>query len=172
MSKNYSSTCPCCGKLYDELPLCFGNEYPDYYFSVPPEERDKRIELTESLCIVDDHYFHRGRITIPIIDHSEDLVFNVWTSISKENFELRNGIWNEPDRVKRGPYFGWLQTIVPTYGNALNIKTMAYENEAGIIPTIKVTEDKHPLKLDQQNGITLKIAHEKVEFILSDQHKE
>jgi hypothetical protein len=78
------------------------------------------------------------------------LIFNVWTSISKENFELRNEIWNESNRIEYGPYFGWLQTTVPTYGNTLNIKTAAYENEAGLIPTIKVFEDLHPLKTENQ----------------------
>lgn len=133
---------------FDEMPLCFGDEYPDYYFSVPPEERDNRIELHESLCIVDDHYFHRRRLIIPIIDHAENLIFNVWTSISKENFELRNEIWNEPNRTGHGPYFGWLQTVVPTYGDTLNIKIIALENEAGLIPTIEVIEDFHPLRTD------------------------
>jgi hypothetical protein len=172
MSKAYSFTCHCCGKTYDEIPLCFGNDFPDYYFSVPPEERDKRIELKESLCIIDDHYFHRGRLIIPITDNPEDLIFNVWTSISKDNFELRNEIWNAEDRTKYGPYFGWLQTIVPTYGDTLNIKTTAYENEVGLIPTIKVFEDLHPLKTDQENGITFQVALEKVQAMLADLHKK
>ena len=45
--------CSCCGKNFGKLPLCFGADYPDYYFSIPPEEREKRIELKESLCVVD-----------------------------------------------------------------------------------------------------------------------
>lgn len=173
MATTYSFTCRCCGKVYNELPLCFGNDYPDFYFSVPPEERESRVEHTESLCVVDErHFFHRGRITIPIVDYHEDLIFNVWTSISKENFELRNEMWNDIDRAKYGPYFGWLQTTVPTYGNTLNIKTMAYESEAGLIPTIKVIEDLHPLKTDQEKGITFKEAFEKVQIIMADSHKK
>ena len=67
LKKNKSTAfkCDCCGTEYNEMPLCFGSEYPDYYFSVPIEEREKRIELKESLCVVDEkHFFHRGRLRI------------------------------------------------------------------------------------------------------------
>jgi len=170
---NFSFTCSCCGKVYDEMPLCFGNDYPDYYFTVPTEEREGRIELTESLCIIDsEHFFHRGRLTIPILDHQEDLVFNVWTSISKENFEIRNDLWNDPTRVNHSPYFGWLQTVVPTYENTINIKTIACEEEVGLIPRIKVIEEGHQLMIDQENGISFESAKLKVQQILAEWHNE
>ena len=170
MIEKYSFTCNCCGKVYNGIPLCFGNSYPDYYYSIPRDEREERIELTESLCVIDNHFFHRGRVIIPIIDYSEDLIFNVWTTISKENFELRNDLWNEPNRIDQDPYFGWLQTIIPTYGDTLNIKTMAYEAEVGLIPYIEVIEDNHSLLRDQQNGISFDVAFDKVQKILKDQH--
>jgi hypothetical protein len=169
--KRFSYTCSCCGKTYDEMPLCFGGEFPDYYFSVPPEERATRIELTESLCVIDqEHFFHRGRITIPITDHNEDLLFNVWTSISNDNFNLRNSMWDDPERVHNNPYFGWLQTLVPTYGNTLSLKTVAREQEIGLIPSIEVIEEDHPLTIDQKNGISFEMAVKKVDAILKDFH--
>jgi hypothetical protein len=163
--------CSCCGQIYDELPLCFGSDYPDYYFSVSPDEREKRIELRESLCVVDEeHFFHRGRLTIPIIDHNENLIFNVWTSVSAENFGKRVDLWNDQNRIKEEPYFGWLQTTVPTYGDTLNIKTIAIEQEVGVIPVIKSIEDGHRLTIDQENGITYKRAVEIVDDIMRNQH--
>src|SRR5689334_23351912 len=89
-SKKITYKCSCCGEVYDEVPLCFDGELPDYYYTVPPEERAERIELQKSLCIVDkEYFFQRGRLTIPIIDHTENLIFNVWTSISEDNFGNR-----------------------------------------------------------------------------------
>lgn len=163
--------CSCCGQVYDELPLCFGSDYPDYYFSIPPNEREKRIELKESLCVVDEqHFFHRGRLTIPITDHNENLIFNVWTSISEDNFGKRMDLWEDPNRTKEEPYFGWLQTTVPTYGDTLNIKTIATEKEVGVIPEIKSIEEGHRLTIDQENGITYKRAVEIVDEIIRQQH--
>jgi hypothetical protein len=163
--------CTCCGQVYDELPLCFGSEFPDYYFSVPVEEREKRIELKKSLCVVDNqHFFHRGRLTIPIIDHKENLHFDIWTSISPENFNKRMDLWENPNRTKEEPYFGWLQTNVPSYGETLNIKTIAIEQQVGNIPEIKSIEEGHALTIDQDAGITYKRAVEIVDEIIRSQH--
>ena len=171
MENELSFTCPCCGEVY-ELNLCFGNEYPYSYFSVPEDEIDKRVELTKSMCVIDEeHFFHRCRITIPIINRTESLIFNIWTSISEDNFVLRNDSWDDPARVNQGPYFGWLNNIIPTYGETLNIKTMAYENEVGFIPTLKVIEENHPLTYDQENGITFDEAIKKAQHIF-DWHKK
>lgn len=164
--------CSCCGQVYDELPLCFGSDFPDYYFSVPPDEREKRIELKESLCVVDEQrFFHRGRLTIPITDHNENLIFNVWTSISADNFGKRMDLWEDPNRTKEEPYFGWLQTIVPTYCETINIKTIAREQEVGLIPEIISIEEGHRLTIDQENGITYKRAVEIVDKIMKQEHK-
>jgi hypothetical protein len=168
----FSFRCSCCGKTYDEVPLSFDSEFPDYYFTVPIEERSSRIELEDSVCIIDkEHFFHRGRLIIPITDHPEDLTFHVWTSISRDNFNKRMDLWEDPDRVEQAAYFGWLQTIVPTYGNTINIKTIACEQKVGLVPLIKVTEDGHPLTIDQKNGISYTTALEKVETILKEYHQ-
>jgi hypothetical protein len=170
-NKKFSYKCACCGQVYNEMPVCFGSDYPDYYFSVPPDERATRIELAESLCAVDkEHFFQRGRITIPIHGHKEGLVFDVWTSISRENFEIRNSMWKDPERVQNTPYFGWLQTVVPTYRDTLNLKTIAREQEVGLIPNIELIEEGHPLTLDQRNGISFDAAAHKVASILKGLH--
>lgn len=117
------------------------------------------------------HFFHRGRLTIPINDYKEDLIFNVWTSISEDNFEIRMDAWEDPKRTENDPYFGWLQSIIPTYGDTINIKSIALENEVGLIPEIRITEDDHPLRVDQENGITYDQAQEIVNEILRRQHR-
>lgn len=163
--------CSCCGEEYSELPFCFGSEVPAYYFSIPPEERERRVEKNESLCVIDEtHFFHRGRLTIPIHDNDQDLFFDIWTSISEVNFKRRNELWNDPQRVNESPYFGWLQAEVPTYGDTINIKCIAIENEVGFIPSIQIIEEDHPLKTDQENGITFEKALEIVGFILASGH--
>lgn len=168
MSTPIAFKCSCCGKVYNELPLSFSGDYPAYYFEVPKNEIEQRVKLTENLCIVDDYYFHKGELMIPINDYPKDLIFNVWMTITKENFELRNTLWHDPERLKQQPYFGFLQNIVPTYDNSFYLKALACENNVGFTPDIVVIEENHPLRIDQLNGITLKEAHEKVQLILKD----
>jgi hypothetical protein len=163
-SNQYIYKCSCCNKIYENRSLCFGADVPSSFFSIPENERDARIQLDKSWCVIDDKYFfHRGRLAIPIIDHGEQLIFDAWTSISEDNFCNRMDFWEDPFRVNEGPYFGWLNTNIPTYDNTINLKTIAIEQEVGCIPDIMVTEENHPLKLDQKKGIsmdkTLDIVH-------------
>lgn len=152
---NYSFKCQKCGDEH-ELVLCFGIDKPSYYFSIPKDEVERRVVINDDLCIIDQsHYFIRGRLTIPVLDHSENLEFNVWISLSAESFDRVNKAWNEPDRINEPPYFGWLQTLIPGFSDTLNIKTLVHTNEVGRIPTIKVIEENHLLKESQQNGMSL-----------------
>lgn len=166
-----SFVCNCCGILYDEMPLCFGSDFPDFYFSILPEERESRVEITDSLCVIGEHFFHRGRLSIPIVNYPDPLEFNVWTTISQDNFILRNDLWNDPHRVAQRPYFGWLQTQIYPYQDTLNIRTVAHEQPVGYIPIIEVIAEDHQLFYDQQNGITLSDATERVQILLAKKHK-
>jgi hypothetical protein len=151
-----SFTCPTCGETHAGPSFCFGADFPDYYFSIPPEERGQRIEINRDLCVVDEsHFFIRGRIEIPIIGHDEPFCWNVWTSLSEENFEKTNELWNEPGRESEPPYFGWLQTVLPSYPDTLNIKTMVHTQPVGTIPRVRIIEESHPLLEDQEHGITM-----------------
>lgn len=163
---SYSFTCTKCGE-HHEVILCFGAEYPVYYFSIPPEEREKRIVMNQDLCVVDDEqFFIRGRITIPIKDAKQELVFNVWTSLSRDNFIRVNDMWDEETRTQEPPYFGWLQTSIPGYINTVNIKTLVHTQQVGFIPEIEVVEENHPLQLAQLHGITIEIANGIAEKII------
>ena len=128
--------------------------------------------MKESLCVIDKKYFfHRGRLIIPIINFDKDLIFNVWTSISEENFRVRMDLWEDPNRVNNQPYFGWLQTNISTYGDTLNRKTLVFEDEIGLIPIVKLIEENHRLTTDQENGITFKSVKMIINEILKKEHQ-
>lgn len=160
-------TCSCCGEFHAEVPLCFGAEYPDFYFSVPPQERETRVEYGTDWCVVDEeHFFVRGRIEIPIIASEEVFCWNVWTSLSEKNFLRTNEVWNDSERVNEPPYFGWLNTHLPGYSTKGSIKTMVHTQEVGAIPKVEVFEEEHLLTLEQQEGITWQRVQELVEAAL------
>ena len=68
------------------------------------------------------------------------------------------------------PYFGWFETVIPTYNNTINIKTLIHTEPVGLIPTVEIIEENHQLRKDQQEGITLKRAVEIVDSVMKDQH--
>jgi len=165
--------CSCCGKEFKQLPFCIGAEFPDYYFSVPEEEIENRVHFTKDLCVIDDEYFFiRGRINIPIIDYPESFAFNIWTTLSESSFMRVQELWNNPERVNEPPYFGWLNTKIPTYNCSENIKTNVHTTSLEFIPEIKIIEENHQLKVDQDNGITLQKAFEILEVVMPGFHNK
>jgi hypothetical protein len=158
--------CHTCGEVHDDLPD-MGIDYPDYYFGVPEEERDRRVKLTGDTCIIDDEeFFIRGLIEIPIRDYSRTFGFGVWVSQKKENFYtyLENF---DSDQI--GPFFGWLSNNISFYtADTLNLKTMAHFRSGGLRPQIELEPTDHPFAIDQRNGITLEKAWEIAHFYNTD----
>lgn len=155
-------TCSCCGEIHDDLPdLSF--DRPSYASDVADDEFDKRVNLNEDLCVVDDElYFIRGVIKIPIRENEQNLGFGVWVSLKKENFEAYLENYDTPDI---GPFFGWLSSEFKFGGEpTLSLKTMAHFQGNGQRPLIELDESDHPLSVAQRNGIGLdeawKIAHD------------
>ena len=157
-----SYSCTCCGKVHDDLPdVAF--DMPGYARSIPGDEQSQRVKIDSDLCAVDqEHFFIRGVLLIPIINHNQSLGFGVWVSQKRENFQCYLANY---DSEKIGPFFGWLSNEFNFKGQpTLNLKTMAHFQGNGQRPLIELEESNHPLYLAQKNGITLdeawKIAHE------------
>ncbi|HEY2783841.1 MAG TPA: DUF2199 domain-containing protein [Fimbriiglobus sp.] len=152
--------CITCGQDHDGLPD-IGATYPDPWFGVPEVERSSRVQWTSDTCRIDDDYFIRGVILIPVVDYPQSFGFGAWISQSKENFESYVKNYNSPDI---GPFFGWLCTRIHSYqpADTYLLKTKAHFVGHGQRPLIEVEPTDHPLALDQQNGITLARAWEMV----------
>lgn len=147
-----SYICSCCGQQHDELPhVCF--DQPVYAQQVPEEERTERVELNSDLCIVDDDYFIRGVIEIPVHGQTDRFGIGVWISQKPENFQTYAEHF---DSDEIGPFFGWLSNDFDFGGvSILSLKTMAHFRGNGLRPSIEVESTNHPLAIAQRDGMSL-----------------
>jgi hypothetical protein len=80
-----SFQCHTCGETHEGLPD-IGSDYPDPYYAIPEDERERRVFVTSDLCSIDDEdYFIRGVIEIHVHDLDRPFGFGVWVSQKKEN---------------------------------------------------------------------------------------
>lgn len=149
--------CAACGKLHDELPH-IGMDRPDAWWAVQDDAQEHHVELTPDTCIIDDDYFIRGVIEIPIIGEREPFGFGVWVTQRRENFYT---YVDNFDSDAIGPFFGWLATEISFYPVATTLlKALAYFRRGGQRPRIQLQPTEHPLSMDQHNGISLARAWE------------
>jgi len=124
--------------------------------------------LESEICIIKDQgFFVRGLVEIAVID--SDLVFtwNVWVSLSKDNFVRMTELWDRPGRENEPPYFGWLSNEIPAYpASTLNLKTRLHTGPPGERPTIELEPTDHPLAIEQRTGITHARVQEIAETLL------
>ena len=157
-----SYRCHTCDELHTDLPHV-GLDKPDYYWTVPEEERAARTEVTSDTCIIDDQdFFIRGVIEIPVHDYSEVFGFGAWVSLKRENFHRYLENFDSSDI---GLFFGWMSTSISFYKEeTLLLKTMAHFRGGGLRPRIELEPSDHPMAIDQRTGINLEKAWEIVHF--------
>ena len=155
--------CATCGEIHEELPD-IGVDRPDQWWDIPEDERDDRIKLTSDTCIIDDDYFIRGVIEIPLLNNDEHFGFGVWVSQKKEHFLEYVNHW---DSSEIGPFFGWLCTRLACYKeDTFLLKTKAHFRGKEVRPLIELEPTEHPLSVAQRQGMSLDKAWEIAHFYL------
>ncbi|MDF7814650.1 DUF2199 domain-containing protein [Hymenobacter sp. YC55] len=147
--------CACCGETHDSLPD-IGFAKPEPYFDIPEAEREARVQLTSDTCIIDEeHYFIRGVLEIPVHQHEQSFGLGVWISQKKEHFYT---YLENPDTAEIGPYFGWLCSRVPAFGDTYLLKTKAHFQGSTMRPSIELEPTDEPFAIAQREGISLERA--------------
>ncbi len=153
--------CPCCGESHGGL---FDLAVPrpdiwqdDFDQSSESEGRYPMNKLTDDLCVVDgEHFFIRGVLQLPIINAPEyPFGFGVWSSLSKENFDLYFDSFDDKQQDHLGPWFGWFSNQLQGYPDTRNMKCRVRPQNDGQRPLIELEPTDHPLSAEQQNGISL-----------------
>jgi hypothetical protein len=123
---------------------------------VSDEERE-RSELGEEQCVIETlngtHCCIRACLEIPIVGREEPFTWGVWCSLSEKSFLEMSEHWDDPERNKLGPYFGWLCTRLPEYPDTMFMKTRVHQRPVGIRPLVELEESEHLLSIHQRFGI-------------------
>jgi hypothetical protein len=159
--------CRVCGNHHDVLPLCYSVKAPLAVTAIPLDDLERRVVITPDQCVIDgrDCYL-RGRILVPIIGIEEPFVWGVWAEISPKTFLRANDLWNTPGRESEAPFPGWLNTELPLFGNTINLEVSVQTQVVGRRPHFIISNEHHPLAIEQRNGITLQRVQEIAEIIL------
>lgn len=147
--------CACCGERHEGLPhIAFDS--PVYLRHVPPAERADRVALTDNHGRIDDDFFIRGVVEIPVHGEDAPLRIEVWVTQQRDNYEAFRAA---PEDSDLGPFFGWLSNAFAFEGApVINLKTLAHFRGQGQLPAIALEPTGHPFARAQAEGISLERA--------------
>lgn len=116
----------------------------------------KEFFLTTDTCVIDDeNFFIRACLEFPVIGFFEKFSFGSWVSLSEENFNKFEELYDIEIRENEAPMFGWFSSWVwPYYEDTENIKSRIHFRNHGIRPYIELEPTNHPLALAQSKGIS------------------
>lgn len=120
----------------------------------PPFKKLPSDYLDEDSCIINNDYFIRGIIHLPIIGTTETFRWGVWGSLKRENFQKVLTMMDDPKRVELPPMFSWLSNSIDEYPETSNLKMYAHIQEVGERPTFELEPTDHPLSVEYYHGIT------------------
>jgi hypothetical protein len=144
----------------------YGAHAPVPWYGIPESERTTRCLLSADQCVIDDeHFFVVGNLEIPVVGVEELFSWDVWVSLSAQNFARTCELWERPSRESEPPYFGWLCTALPAYPETLHLKTHVHTREVGRRPRIELEPTDHPLAIEQRHGITMDRIQEIAELV-------
>ena len=140
---------------------------PADYFKIPPNERAKRVQITEDVCVIDNNEFYiRGVLPLPIIDSNDDFRWGVWARIEKQDFMIYLKYWDGNIPEKLPALSGHLSGEIKDYPESDMLPVEIYLQSKNQRPIFKVLSAKTPLGIDQEKGITLEKVHSFVEPLL------
>ncbi|WP_439813898.1 DUF2199 domain-containing protein [Zavarzinia sp. CC-PAN008] len=153
---DYRWTCACCGETFDTMPLDVGCRYPGTLLKVPEGEREARARGNSDFYEVDEHFFVRGVVEVPIIGLDETFCWGVWTSLAEANYHRFRALWHLEEPPSDEPSaFGWLDNWLPGYPPPLEIKCRVTLRPGNQRPSILLEPTDYPLAVEQHRGIDL-----------------
>ena len=90
----------------------------------------------------------------------------MWAGVGPKNFLRTNELWNTPGREAEEPFRGYLDTNVFLFGNTMNLEVWVQTQVVGRRPHFAIGDERHPLAIEQRDGITMERVVEIAEMVL------
>jgi hypothetical protein len=79
--------------------------------------------------------------------------YGVWSTLSKQNFELYAETFDSGEQGGLGPWFGWFSNRLKGYPDTLNMKCQVHPQFGRRRPWIELEQSGHPLAIEARDGI-------------------
>jgi hypothetical protein len=160
-----SFVCSFCGEHHDEEMLDIRARFPDPVFELSDQEREERVDQADDACVLDPtspsaRHFVRGLLEIPIQQVGDSFAYGAWVEVDEKSFRRIGDLWWDPQGAQEPAFAGFLANELEPYQATFGLAAELKLHEVDRVPSIRLRESSHPLRRDQQEGITLERLHE------------
>ncbi|MYW04368.1 DUF2199 domain-containing protein [Streptomyces sp. SID3343] len=166
MTRDPGFACHSCGGFHAEIPMSYPAFAPVYWRAELDEDPDSVLSADQ--CVIEGReYFSSGRLEIPVVDAESVFSWDVWVSLSPQNFDRAAKLGESAGREREPPYFGWLSTDLALYSpSTIDLKTHLHTRPVGQRPLVELEPTAHPLAIEQREGITMDRVRRIAEAVL------
>jgi hypothetical protein len=153
--------CSVCGKEHPARELELSYRRPDVIFNLTSEERKERCKENDDICMLDgERFFVRGLLALPVHERDYPYSLGVWAEIDRDSFQKIWDLWDDPNQGKEPPMTGTLANAIPSVVHTIGLSVLVKLSDPDTRPSFEVTESKHQLFQEQQQGISEHRAYE------------
>lgn len=110
--------------------------------------------LSEDFCVLrGEHFFVRCSFDIPVRGLAEKFSFGLWSTLSRDNFDIYVGGFDHGNYANMGPWFGWLSNDLTPFRDTLNQQCRVYPQRDRQRPVLRMADSDHPLAEAEEEGI-------------------
>jgi hypothetical protein len=102
----------------------------------------------------------RGCLDLPIRGSNEVFRWLVWIVVDQQGHRYTMSLWRRLFRLRHRPYAGTLDTSLPYIPSTSGLPVEVRSAGPGRRPTVILTDQTHPLALEQRDGVLLERAYE------------
>jgi len=157
----HSFRCTRCGAEHSGVSLVWGPNAPSVVLPIPRADWPSRVSLSGDDCVVDrTTYLVRGCLDLPIRSTSDVFRWLVWVRVDRVGYRYTMSPWRRLFRLRHPPYAGELDTALPYDSPTSSLPVEVRDAGPGYRPAVAVANPRHPLALEQRDGIPLERAYE------------
>lgn len=133
---------------------------PDFWGGQPESGHNSALRLdgdflSEDFCVLDgEHFFVRCVFEIPVHGLAEKFGFGIWSTLSRANFDIYVGAFDDGTYANMGPWTGWFSNRLELFEDTLNQGCWVHPRLGHQRPLVTLANEEHELARAQQGGIT------------------
>jgi len=152
--------CGVCGETHAGLTTDWAYTLPDEVWALSDPEKATRAKYDSDLCRLDERYFVRGILPLPLIDGVGNFCWGAWAEIEPAAF-FRYVELYETDGSNEPPCAGKLANDLSVYGETIGVPILVQFGDPTTRPTFTVVSDDNSLLArEQRQGIDTARHHE------------